>query len=58
VGQEPSEIEREIAVTRERLAASVDALADRIAPRNVARRSVQTTKERVLGALGRFRSTS
>jgi hypothetical protein len=58
VGQEPSEIERDIAATRARLTQSVDALADRIAPRNVARRTAETVREKVLGTLGRFRSTS
>jgi hypothetical protein len=58
VGQEPSEIEREIAATRARLTVSVDALAERVAPRNVARRTVEAAKERVLGTLGRFRPSS
>jgi hypothetical protein len=58
VGQEPSEIEREIAATRARLTVSVDALAERVAPRNVARRTAEAAKERVLGTLGRFRPSS
>jgi hypothetical protein len=56
VGQEPSEIAREIAATRARLTESVDALAERIAPRNVARRTAESAKEKILAVLQRGRA--
>ncbi|GII01198.1 DUF3618 domain-containing protein [Planobispora takensis] len=37
---DPVELERRIELTREELARTVDAIADRVSPRNVARRAV------------------
>ncbi len=40
----PAEIEAEIEATRARLAGTVDAIADRVKPANVARRGAESTK--------------
>jgi hypothetical protein len=53
VAQDPSEIERSIRETRERLTANIDALADKVDPRNVARRSAETAKEKILSTVRR-----
>jgi hypothetical protein len=53
VGQEPREIEREIEATRDRLTASVDALVERVDPREVARRTAGSAKERFLSTVRR-----
>ena len=53
MGQEPREIEREIEATRGRLTASVDALMERVDPREVARRTAGSAKERFLSTVRR-----
>jgi hypothetical protein len=53
VAQDPSEIERDIRATRERLTVDVDALADRVSPRNVARRTAEAAKERFFSTVRR-----
>ena len=54
MAQDPSEIERDIRVTRDRLSVDIDALADRVDPRNVARRTTETAKEKILAAVRRM----
>lgn len=44
----PAEIEREIEATRARLASSIDELADRVSPKNVAKRSADKAKLTVI----------
>lgn len=44
-GRDPEALEREIERTREELARAIDALADRVNPRNVAHRGVARLKE-------------
>jgi hypothetical protein len=43
----PDTLVSEIEATRADLARTIDAIADRVAPRNVARRTVERAKERV-----------
>lgn len=43
--RDPAAIEREIERTRDELARSIDLLADRLSPRNVAQRGVAKAKE-------------
>ena len=50
-----AEIESEIEQTRQRLASTVDAIADRVKPANVARRGVDTAKAQVLDEHGQVR---
>lgn len=57
MGQEPREIEREIEATRARLTESIDALADKLDPRNVAKRTADTAKERAEAVKERFFAT-
>jgi hypothetical protein len=42
---DPEALEREIERTRQELARTIDALADRVSPRNVAQRSAERFKE-------------
>jgi hypothetical protein len=51
----PAEIEADIARTRERLAGTLDVLADRVKPSNVARRGVARVRSRLLTEDGRPR---
>lgn len=53
--QTPAEIEAEIERTRERLAGTVDAIADRVKPANVAKRSVDGLKHQVVDEDGNLR---
>jgi uncharacterized protein DUF3618 len=53
----PAEIEAEIEQTRERLAGTVDAIAYRVKPANVARRGVDSAKAQVLDDRGQVRTT-
>jgi LPXTG-motif cell wall-anchored protein len=41
----PEELEREIERTRDELASTIDALVDRVSPRNIAQRGVSRIKE-------------
>ena len=44
---EPAEIQRQIEQTRAELASTIDAIADRVSPKRVASRSVETVKAKV-----------
>ncbi len=50
MSQSPAEIEADIEATRERLAGTVDELATRVAPKEIARRSVDDVKTKVQSA--------
>ena len=50
-----AEIEAEIEQTRQRLAGTVDAIAERVKPANVARRGVDTAKAQVVDEHGQVR---
>jgi len=52
----PAEIEAEIERTRQRLAGTVDAIADRVNPANVARRGAGTAKAQVVDERGQIRT--
>jgi len=43
--QDPDGLERQIEATRAELARTIDSIADRVAPKNVARRGVEKVKE-------------
>jgi hypothetical protein len=47
VSQTPAQIEAEIEATRTRLAGTVDELAGRVAPKEIARRSAQDAKAKL-----------
>lgn len=51
----PAEIEADIERTRVRLAGTVDAIADRVKPANVARRGVENVKAKVVDEQGHVR---
>jgi hypothetical protein len=51
----PAEIEAEIERTRQRLAGTVDAIADRVNPANVARRGAESAKAQVVDERGHVR---
>ena len=51
----PAEIEADIERTRARLAGTVDAIADRVKPANVARRGAASAKSQVVDSNGRPR---
>ena len=52
----PAEIEADIERTRARLAGTVDAIADRVKPANVARRGVDSARAQVVDGQGNLRS--
>jgi Protein of unknown function (DUF3618) len=52
----PAEIEAEIERTRQRLAGTVDAIAHRVNPANVARRGAETAKAQVVDERGQVRT--
>jgi hypothetical protein len=52
----PAEIEAEIERTRERLAGTVDAIAERVKPANVARRAMDSAKRQVVDEDGSLRT--
>ena len=52
----PAEIEADIERTRARLAGTVDAIADRVKPANVARRGVDSAKAQVVDDQGNLRT--
>jgi hypothetical protein len=52
----PAQIEAEIERTRERLAGTVDAIAERVKPANVARRGAASAKAQVLDERGELRT--
>jgi hypothetical protein len=52
----PAEIEADIERTRARLAGTVDAIADRVKPANVARRGADSAKAQVVDAQGNLRT--
>ena len=51
----PAEIEAEIERTRARLAGTVDAIAERVKPANVARRGVEAARAQVVDERGELR---
>jgi len=51
-----AEIEAEIERTRQRLAGTVDAIAERVKPANVARRGAEAAKAQVLDEQGQVRT--
>src|SRR5215218_7769382 len=51
----PAEIEADIERTRARLAGTVDAIADRVKPANVARRGADSAKAQVVDGQGNLR---
>jgi hypothetical protein len=53
----PAEIEADIERTRLRLRGTVDAIAERVSPANVARRRVEAAKAQVLEPDGSLRTT-
>ena len=53
----PAEIEAEIERTRARLAGTVDALAERVKPANIARRAVASVKAEFVDEQGNLRTT-
>jgi hypothetical protein len=53
----PAEIEAEIEATRQRLAGTVDAIADRVKPANVARRAAESAKAQFVNPDGSLRTT-
>lgn len=52
----PAQIEAELAETRERLAATVDSLVDRVHPRTLAARGVASAKDAVVDEYGGLRT--
>jgi hypothetical protein len=54
-GRTPAQIEADIEATRARLAGTVDAIADRVKPANVARRGVDAAKAQVVAPDGSLR---
>jgi len=50
-----AEIEKDIEATRQRLAGTVDAIADRVKPANVARRGAESAKSAVVDERGQVR---
>jgi len=53
----PAEIEAEIERTRVRLAGTVDAIAERVKPANVARRALESAKSQFVDEDGNLRTT-
>lgn len=53
----PAQIEADIERTRARLAGTVDAIADRVKPANVARRGAESAKAQVVDEQGHLRTT-
>jgi hypothetical protein len=52
----PAEIEAEIERTRQRLAGTVDAIADRVKPANIVRRGAESAKAQVVDMRGQVRT--
>jgi hypothetical protein len=52
----PAEIEADIEATRERLAGTVDAIAEKVSPKNVARRGAESAKLQVVDDQGNPRA--
>lgn len=53
----PAQIEADIEATRLRLRGTVDAIAERVSPANVARRRIEAVKAQVLDADGSLRTS-
>ncbi len=51
----PEQIEADLERTRAELARTVDQIADRVAPRNIARRALASVRAQVVDADGRLR---
>ena len=56
VRRTPDEIERDIEATRERLAATVDELATRVKPKNLARQAGERARAQVVDETGAWRT--
>jgi Protein of unknown function (DUF3618) len=56
VRRTPDEIERDIEATRERLATTVDELATRVKPKNLARAAGETARAQVVDPSGALRT--
>ena len=54
-GRTPAEIEADIEAIRARLAGTVDAIADRVKPANVARRAIESAKAPFVDGSGDLR---
>lgn len=54
-GRSAADIEADLAATRERLAGTIDALVDRVNPKNVARRGLADLRSKVTTAEGGVR---
>lgn len=52
----PAEIEADIERTRQRLAGTVDAIAERVKPANVARRGAESARAQVVDETGNLRT--
>ena len=52
----PAEIEADIEATRARLAGTVDAIAEKVKPANVARRGAESAKAQVVDPAGNLRT--
>lgn len=52
----PAEIESDIEATRQRMAGTVDAIAEKVSPKNVARRGAESAKSQVVDAQGQPRA--
>lgn len=50
MGEEPEQLEREIEATRAKLGQDIDALEEKVNPKKVAQRSVESAKEKLAGA--------
>jgi hypothetical protein len=55
-GRTPAQIEAELAATRERLAATVDSLVDRVHPKSLATRGIAQAKDAVVAEDGSLRT--
>lgn len=56
VPRSPDQIERDIEATRERLAATVDELATRVKPKNLARQAGESARAQVVDPSGALRT--
>jgi hypothetical protein len=50
VGEDPEQLERQIEATRAKLGQDIDALEEKVNPKKVAQRSVESAKEKLVGA--------
>lgn len=50
MGEDPEQLERQIEATRAKLGQDIDALEEKVNPKKVAQRSVESAKEKLVGA--------